>query len=157
MSAKHFALSSLIFLLMSCAPPPPVVSRGVIPEDGVDIKLAEAAASVSKSLEDLAAVEKAVHPNAPLPPPPNPASIGMGRLASVNWTGPIEPLIRKIAAITGYKVRTIGKCPAIPAIVSISARNTPLADILRDASYQAAKKTDIVIYPRSRVIEIRYL
>ena len=157
MKAKILSLSfAILACLAGCAPPPPPLP-GPQPPDPAQVKLAEAAASVSHSLDELAAMEKAVHPTTRLPPPPNAYSIGMSRLASVNWNGPIEPLVRKIAAATRYKVRVIGRTPAIPALVSISAQNTPIADILRDASFQVEKKADIVLYPNSRVIEIRYL
>lgn len=157
--------STILFMagisLTGCAPSVPPQQPMLSSDDGgldqaASIKLAEASASVSHSLVELAEIEKAVHPGARIPPPPNAVCIGMAKLASVNWTGPVEPLIRKIATITHYRVRVLGKSPAIPALVSISAKNTPLADILRDASFQVMKKADVVLYPRSRVIEIRY-
>lgn len=158
MTAKKLAIISIIFLLAGCAEPvPPKPDTTVNVDDAAQVKLAEAAVSVSNSLIELAQMEKAIHPAARLPAAPDPNSIGMGQLASVNWNGPIEPLVRKIAAASHYRVRILGKSPAIPAIVSINAHNIPLADILRDASFQAAKKVDVVIYPRRRIIELRYL
>lgn len=154
MRTNKYLIFASILLLAGCAPPPKPIVLG---DDAAQIKLAEAATSVSHSLEKLAAMEKAVHPSIKLPAPPDPASIGMARLASVDWTGPVEPLVRRIAAVTGYRVRVLGRPLAIPALVSISAKNTPLADILRDAIFQVAKKANIVVYPGSRVIEIRYL
>jgi defect-in-organelle-trafficking protein DotD len=155
-------LSTIILLtlalgLAGCATTPPTInSDAVANDDAAQAKLAEAAVSVSQSLQQLSEMEKAVHPAVKIPPPPNPVSIGMAQLASITWNGPVEPLIRKIAAITHYRVRVIGRAPAIPALVSIAAQNTPLADILRDASFQAQQKANIVLYPNSRVIEIRY-
>lgn len=159
MHAKNLSLIALVILLTACtSPQPPLPARGINdPNQAAQIKLAEAAASVSQSLNQLAALEKAVHPTAKIPAPPDPASIGMAKLASVNWTGPVEPLIRKIAAATHYRVRVVGRRPAIPALVSVNAQNTPIADILRDASFQVEKKANVVLYPRTRVIEIRYL
>lgn len=157
MSAKKtLVLISIILFIAGCTQPAPETPTSPV-DVNAQAKLAEAAASVSQSLEQLASIEKAVHPAAKIPPPPDPVSIGMAKLATVDWNGPIEPLVRKIAAATNYKVRVLGKPPAIPALVSISAQNTPLADILRDAAFQVEKKADIVLYPRSRVIEIRYL
>lgn len=159
MNAKILPIISIVMLLASCARIPPSINVNETPvsDDAAQIKLAEAASSISQSLEQLAAMEKAVHPNVKIPPPPDPASIGMARLASVNWNGPVEPLIRKIAAASYYRVQVSGKRPAIPALVSVSAQNTPVADILRDASFQVEKKADIVVYPRRRIIEIRYV
>lgn len=119
-------------------------------------KLTEAATSTSASLDQLAAIEKATHPKAKLKPPLNPDSIGLGMLASVDWTGPVEPLVAKLAAAGNYKFRVLGKNPNIPVIVDIMATNMPVADILRNANYQAGRKADIVIYPSRRTIELRY-
>src|SRR5690606_33094186 len=59
-------------------------------------KLVEAAVSASDSLNQIAAIEKATHPKAKLKEPVNPDSIRLGTLASVDWTGPIEPLVQKL-------------------------------------------------------------
>ena len=118
--------------------------------------LAEAAVSVSSSLSKLAEIQQAVHPQAKLPEPPNAAKIGMADLASVDWIGPIEPLVRKIASASHYKLRVLGHAPAIPIIVSVTAKDTPLADILRDLGFQAEQQAGLVLYPSSRVIELRY-
>lgn len=119
-------------------------------------KMTEAATSVSASLNELAAIEKATHPKAKLAPPLNPDSIGLGAPTSVDWTGPVEPLVAKLAAAGNYKFRVVGKNPSIPVLVAVYAVNMPIADILRDANYQAGKKADIVIYPSRRTIELRY-
>jgi defect-in-organelle-trafficking protein DotD len=121
-----------------------------------NIKLAEAAVSISQSMQELAATERAAHPQARIPAPPDAIRIGMDGLASVDWTGPIEPLLRKLGKATHYRVRVLGRAPAIPVIVAIYAQSIPLADILRDASYQAQKKASITLYPGSRVMELRY-
>jgi defect-in-organelle-trafficking protein DotD len=119
-------------------------------------QLAEAATSINYSLQELASMQKAVYPAAKLPDLPDANRIGMGRFASIDWTGPVEPLVRNVAAVTNYKVRVLGKNPAIPIIVSITARNQPVAVILRNAAYQAGNRANIVVYPNSRVIELRY-
>ena len=121
--------------------------------------LAESATSVSRSLAHLAEVERAVYPHAKLPPPPNAMRIGMAEKASIDWSGPIEPLIKKIAKATHYKFRVIGKRPAIPILVSVNAKNTPLANILRDISFQANKQATIMLYSKrlkNRLVELRY-
>lgn len=125
--------------------------------DDAEIKLAEAAVSVSNSLNNIAEVERATHPCVCLPPPIDGNCIGLGFLASVDWVGPVEPLLRRIADASCYHVRVLGREPAIPAIVTINVKNTSFADILRNISLQIHKKACIVIYPRSRVIELRYL
>jgi len=120
------------------------------------MELANAATSISNSLMELSAIQRAVYPAVKLPDLPNANRIGLGKLASVDWTGPIEPLIKNIASISNYKIRIIGRVPPLPVLVSITKQNTALAVILRDAAFQCGNKVDIIIYPISKVIELRY-
>lgn len=118
--------------------------------------LTEAAASVSKSMVTLAQIEQAAHPLAELKPAPNPESYGMSLQASIDWSGPVGPLVEQLAQATHYRVRVLGTPPSIPILVTLSERNTSVADILRDTAYQCGKRADIVVLPESRIIEIRY-
>lgn len=131
--------------------------RDLISGQEAEVTIAEAAVSVSKSLSQLAEVERAVHPNATLPTPPNAVRIGMANQASVDWSGPVEALLRKVAKASHYDLKVLGVQPAIPIIVSITAQNTPLADILRDISFQADKQATVALYPKRHIIELRYL
>ncbi len=124
--------------------------------DPATAKLAEAANSASKSLNDLAEIELAVSPPPPSYHPVDPASYGMANLISVDWAGPVETIAQKIANSTGYILKTFGTEPAIPILVFISAKNRPIGDVLRDLGYQVHRKATIVVYPDTRVIELRY-
>jgi defect in organelle trafficking protein DotD len=156
---KIFTISfSLIAIfLVGCSSKPDVAVEG----DDLDVrraevKLANSSESISRSLQELAAIERAVHPAAKIPNPLNPEMIGMAQIASIDWNGPIGPLVNKIASISKYKVRVLGNLPAIPIIVSITARNTLLADILRDANFQCNGRANIAVYVSNRIIELRY-
>lgn len=118
--------------------------------------LSEAAASVSRSLVNLAQVEQAAHPMMQLKNPPSAASYGMAMNASIDWSGPVEPLVQQLANVSKYRVRVLGVRPSIPVLVTLSERNVPVADILRDTAFQCGKRAQIVVLPDSKVIEIRY-
>lgn len=122
-----------------------------------ELKLATTAESVSKSLRELAEIDRAIHPQTKIPSPLDPDMIGMGQLGSVDWNGPVGPLVKKIAEATNYKLNVLGTPPAIPILVSVAAKDTPLANILRDAGFQCGKKANIVVYPASKIIELRYV
>lgn len=124
--------------------------------DEAEVKIAESADSVSESLKELAEIERAVHPEVTLPVAPNPARVGMAGTASIDWTGPVEPLVRRLAAASHYRVRILGPRPAIPVLVQVTTQDVPIMDILRDVTYQAQKQADIVLYPSTHVIELRY-
>ena len=110
-----------------------------LPSDDQDVrtaqvKLANSADEVNQSLQELASIERASHPAVKVPNPMDPNIVNMAQILSIDWTGPIAALVQKTAKISKYRVRILGKSPAIPIIVSITAKNTPLADILRDAN-----------------------
>jgi defect in organelle trafficking protein DotD len=161
MKAKSFSLTavtiSLALSISACTTNPKVVViSGQQGAHAAEIKLADAADSVSQSLRELAEIEKATHPQAKLPSPPEPDMIGMGQIASIDWSGPVGPLVKKIADASHYKLHVLGTPPAIPILVSIAAKDTPLADILRDAGFQCGRRANIVVYPGSKIIELRY-
>lgn len=143
----------LALALSSCATPkrPPGYD---VSKSGAS--LAEASYSVSRSIVDLAETAQAAHPLPDLAPPPSPATYGMGGLATIDWSGPVEPLVRQVARASNYRVRVLGTPPAIPVLVTIYTKNTMLGDILRDIGYQCGRRASVVVYPESRVIELRY-
>lgn len=118
--------------------------------------LAQSASSVSNSLQELSAIQKATNPGVKIAPPVNPKVIGMDQPSSIDWTGPVEPLLQQIAKAAHYKVQVLGAEPAVPVIVSINMHNKPLASILRNATFQAATQADINVYPSKKIIELHY-
>jgi defect in organelle trafficking protein DotD len=123
----------------------------------VESQLVAAAQSIEQSLTVLAAAEKSENPpildTTPLTTPEG----GMAGKADIDWTGPLAPLIQKIAAMTDYRVKLLGKEPPIPVLITISAKDTPIADILQNASLQAGKRAEILVFPAEKMIEVRYL
>lgn len=152
MNIKKIIIFSLCLSLCACAtqaPPRPKL-------DSTDNTLAEASYSVSRSLVSLSETAQAAHPLPDLAPSPSPDSYGMGGLTSVDWSGPVEPLVKQLANAANYRVRILGTRPGIPVLVSVYDKNMMLADILRDVGYQCGRRAAIVVYPESRVIELRY-
>lgn len=121
-----------------------------------NVALAEAAESVSESLTQLGATEQAANPPVNVAEAPTPASYGMEMPTSIDWDGPVGPLVQQIANATNYKLKVLGKPPSIPIIVSVSAKNTPIGNVLRDVGYQSGKKAAIVVFPSTHTIELRY-
>lgn len=125
--------------------------------DPAQAKLAEAASSVSRSLVSLAEIEQASLPPPKNYSPPDPATYGMANLVSIDWGGPVEPLVAQIAASSGYKIRVLGNPPAVPVMVFLSVKNVPLGNVLRDIGFQVNTKATVVVFPRNKVIELRYV
>jgi defect-in-organelle-trafficking protein DotD len=141
------------FFLCACTAPKPPAGYDLSKSES---SLAEASYSVSRSVVDLAETAQAAHPLPNLAPPPDPATYGMAGLSTVDWSGPVEPLLKQIAFASNYRVRVLGTPPAIPVIVTMYSKNVMLGDILRDVGYQCGRRATVVVYPSSRTIELRY-
>jgi len=80
----------------------------------------------------------------------------MGQLVPIDWAGPIEPLVARLARASGYRLRLLGVRPAVPIMVTITTKNTPMGDVLRNAGYQANERATIIVFPARHTIELRY-
>ena len=126
------------------------------PSDDAAIQLAEAAISVSDSMHEMAKVEKVISPPSQDNSLTIPNAYSLQTRASVDWSGPIEEITDRIARAAQFKLRVLGKAPAVPVLVSLTTKDETLAAILRDLDYQAGNKASIHVYPRSRTVELRY-
>lgn len=168
MKTKYIAIIPLALLLAGCGDSKKIVNLNLnyvnadaTPANGTaDIhaqaELAQAASSVNDSLEELSAIQVATHPEVHLGAPVNARALGLAQKASLNWTGPVKPLLKHLAKFGHYKLRVVGKTPAIPIIVAIDANNETLAQMLRDIKYQVSNRATVLLYPRARIIELRY-
>jgi defect-in-organelle-trafficking protein DotD len=146
---SHHNYMLLKYVTTDSAPVPAV-------DKNAQAQIAEAASSVSQNIQNLDAMTLATHKNIQMPTPVNAAHVGMAQIVSVSWHGPVEPLLKQIAAGSHYKVRVVGTAPSIPLLVNVNAENEALAEVLRDATYQVAKEATVQLYPKQRVIELRY-
>jgi len=161
MTNKYFPWALLFLSMTLCACHPTAISQPMSANaapstDPAEVKLSEAAASVSRSLIALAEIQQTVTPPSKKIQSLDASIYGMGNLVSINWSGPIEPLVEQIAKSTGYRIRVFGKSPAIPVMVALNEQNRPVGEILTNAGYQAGKQADIIVFPQSRIIELRY-
>ena len=119
--------------------------------------LAEAALSVSRSLGQLAEMQRAKNPDLYRALPQQPLTKDSAKLASVKWTGPVEPLLEQMAKKSGMRFLTQGQKTATPIIVSIDVKQTSVADIIKNIAYQAQNHAAVMIDPKEGSINIRYL
>lgn len=151
---RSFWMSLAALLLSSCADN--MALKQQASSDPASVSLAHAATSVSHTLVNLAEIEQAASPAPSLREPADPASYGMAEQVSIDWTGPVEPLVQRIAQAANYKLRVLGTAPPIPVMVSVNARQESLGIILRNIGYQCGKRAHVVIFPNIKVIELRY-
>ena len=137
-------------LLIGCAP------KTTYRVSDIEHQLTKSALSVEDSLRTLAATQEVYAKNAINTDILITPEGGMGALASLDWSGPIEPLLEKVGEMTRYRVKVFGPVPSVPVVVTLSARERMVADILKDAGLQAGKRANLVVYPTNRIIELRY-
>ncbi len=121
-------------------------------------QVANAATSASGSLQELSAIDMA-NSNVKkhrLKRPWNNRLVDMNQRGSVDWNGPVEPIIKKIAKASGYHVHVMGSAPAIPVLVNVVMVNDTMGNMLRNVMYQVHNKASIGVYPKTRTIELRY-
>lgn len=148
----------VLFTLAACTSPrgfsndaPQVVAQ----PDKVSALLADAATRASSALETLAAVEQARTPRVSVAPVGN-APSELRRAMTVNWVGPVEPIVATLSGRAGYNFQTAGDKPGTPIIVSLDAVNQPVIDILRDIGLQLGRRGDVKVDSQSKMIEIHY-
>ncbi len=125
-------------------------------QDPASIKLAQAADSVSHSLVELAKI-KTTAAQKKSPSLVNPHIVDLQAHTSVDWAGPIEPLLHSIAKSTHYQIRILGKAPIVPVTVAINTKDMPMARIIRQIDYLAGERAFIRVFTgKSKIIEIRY-
>lgn len=156
MAYKQIAFVLLVTLFIAGCSSNQHAATRISSSDPAAVQLAEAATSVSHSLYQLAAIEKAASPHKP-ETLPDPSSYGMENLISVDWTGPVAAILQRIANVSHYKLRIIGTEPSIPIVVSVTVENEPIGNVLRNVAYQAHQRAHVILYPKQRVIELRYV
>jgi defect-in-organelle-trafficking protein DotD len=131
--------------------PHPVVAT----PDSVEVKLADAADKAAAALQSLSAVEQVRTPAPIAPVTPEPTD-GLENRMSVDWTGPVEPLLSRLAARAGYTFRQLGWAPAVPLVVQVDTKNRPIYETLRDVGLQIGSRGSLVVDADRQTVELNY-
>ncbi len=141
-----------LFLLFGCAQDPAMQAQR---SDPAMVDTAEAATSVSRALNDLANVKnvqnKLVREEDTAPP------LVLTRLITIDWSGPVEPVLKQIAQASQMRLKVLGHEPAIPVLVTLDRQDTMAYELLQDIRGQANGRANVVVFPTSGVIELHYL
>jgi defect-in-organelle-trafficking protein DotD len=145
----------LSLALSSCGPMTKLDQQLVAEPDPVALRLASAVDKASAALQTLASVEQARNPGVSVQAAPY-APQELRRTVSVEWTGPIEPLARKLSDRAGYQFQVNGDTPPVPLVVSVRASEKSVVEVLRDVGLQAGQRADISVDPERRLVELNY-
>ena len=125
----------------------------VAPADPAAELLASAALRAEAALAELAQARSAENP-IEATPPPSLVPQELLREVTVDWTGPLDTLVSRLAQEVEWDFIEAGPAPAVPPIVEIHATASPIILILRDAGIQAADTAAVTVDARARHVRI---
>lgn len=118
--------------------------------------LAASARRATAAIETLVMIEKARTQPAASPIEETGLPEELARLATIEWSGPAQELVQKIAEGVGYGFSVSGRRPATPVMAQVSQRDQPIAKALENVGMQAVRFATVVVDPNRRKIEFRY-
>lgn len=121
--------------------------------DRAETLLVEAAQRAEAALTVLARIRSEERPQTPAPVPRD-APPELLRTATLDWIGPVETLAETLAKRAGYRFEAAGPRPARPAIVTISARDRALIDLLRDVGIQMGNAGTLTVDAGRRAVRL---
>lgn len=124
-------------------------------EQASNVKLVEVSNSVSKSLRELAQIQRSVHSVDHFKEDAMLIQAKVPGKTSIDYTGSVEILLKRIAKTSDIRFRSIGNPPPVPIIVSVNKRDELITDLIRDVAYQVQTQASVTL-TKDRVVEIRY-
>ncbi len=115
--------------------------------------LASAALRAEAALAELARARAAENPIDATPPPAL-VPQELLREVRVDWTGPLDTLVSRLAEEVGWDYVEAGPEPAVAPIVEIHTDSSPVILILRDAGIQAADLAAVTVDARARQVRL---
>jgi defect-in-organelle-trafficking protein DotD len=155
MSVKTLLACTAAALLMAACTTSKVDQQLVAEPDPVALRLASAVDRASAALQTLASVEQARNPGVAVQSVPF-APQELRRTVSVDWVGPIEPVVRRLTDRAGYQMQINGDVPPVPVVVTIRAEEKSVVEVLRDIGLQAGRRANIAVDPDRHVVELNY-
>ena len=163
------ALCLAVLLAGGCAPlglqlgtateaSPPKASEGPRP-DPAGIRLAAAAERAEEALTALAAMRAAEMPPRPAGMPAEvpgsaPVPAELRRAVTIDWIGPVETLAEALARRAEYRFVMAGAPSVRPVMVSVTVRDVPLIEVLRDTGLQAGDAATLTVDAGSRTVRL---
>ena len=154
---KLFCLLTVL-LLAGCQSltPVPLKQKGMASSDPAMVDTAEAAVSVAHSLSQLGLAQRNEQGLLKRESEEGDLPRILARYVSIDWAGPVEPLVKQLADSVQLRLKVIGHEPGIPVIVSLRKRDASVYDILQDVRGQVGDRADIMVFPSSGVVEVHY-
>lgn len=136
------ALSGCQTLDFGSAPVPKEGNGSVM--DPAAARLEEAAVRAERALSILAETRSA-EADLRVPETPENTPPELLQPVTLDFIGPLEELVRQLAAGVGYSVVTAGRPPPAPVLVEIEAKDAAVIHVFQDAGHQAAHRALLTV------------
>ncbi len=135
------AVAGTVFLLAAgCATAPPAP-----PPDTVHAQIAASAERISNQWAVISAIELKRNPAAAAAAFRGRYPTSLEKRTTMRFSGPIEPLVKLLAAEAGGSFDAIGVAPATAIPISIDVREKRIGDVLREVGLQAGSRAVVAI------------
>ena len=122
-------------------------------EAAVAQQIADAAVRAEMALARLARIQAARDPIVWEPAPGN-VPRELLREVTVDWTGPLRELAKRLAELSGYEFRETGSPAVQPVMVDVHSVKRPLIAVMREVGLQGGSRVKLLVDARRRVVEI---
>ena len=160
MKRRRMAVAAAAVLVAGCVTDggPPGMPPGMpaVSSGGADLAEARLVAAALRAEAALSGLRRALAAERPLDDAPAPRLVpeALARRVSLDWTGPLETLVERLADEAGYRFEAAGAVPVRPVIVEIDAESRPLIALLRDAGIQAGAAGLLVVDASRDVVRL---
>ena len=127
--------------------------RGRSWEYAIAQQIADAAVRAEMALARLARIQAARSPIV-WEPAPERVPRELLREVTVDWTGPLRELAKRLAELSGYEFRETGSPAVQPVMVDVHSVNRPLIAVLREVGLQGGTRVKLLVDARRRVVEV---
>lgn len=132
------------------------LSKESFDNKSIEQKLTQAAVQASNALSSLAEVKKA-RSHDPLPIFPGQlAAEDFSQLVTLDWSGPVEPVMKMLVEVSGYRLKVYGAMPTIPPVVTVDSKDVAVSDVIKDVVYQAQDQVDVKVDASSKEVQLYY-
>lgn len=126
--------------------------------DPIALALADSAERIADAWTVFGAVQEAAHPETRdfLGDYQGKVPAALQEKISIQWAGPLAGLIKTLALSVGWQFAAIGLAPPNGIPVFVDARQEAIANIIRDAGYQAGERATVIVKPDELRLEVIY-
>ena len=137
--------------------PPVINSKPPVTRSPVTTLLGQISKEATEAQEQLLMVQSAR--SAPTPTPLDESDLPpeLQRNMSLNWVGPAEQVLTKLAEFIEYQLLVVGNPPAITSVIHLNFTNIAVVKIIEQVGLQSYPVAEVTLDPNIKRIEYRYL